>query len=164
MRENISRKDITNELKEAVADYLVKRVFAEVTTEAVEKIQSANLARNPLPGGKCHPKPITDPDKSYCCEDEKALLAYYRENDRLEREAGLKPDTMKLDYCPALVARTEQTEAEWRLVDEMARILESGYKPGKFNNLLMCEPNGKGLERRQEFIDCVVGLVLSLDK
>lgn len=73
------------------------------------------------------------------------------------RAAGIKPDSMSLDYCPALVAEDELRKARRELVDlagqpinvSADRILSSGVN---------WEANYK------KFLDLVIGAILALDK
>lgn len=165
MKENLTPEDVTQELIDAVAAYLVLRAKAEVVREQVDTVQRQVLTDVLL----CNDlevefglvrERVTEPDKVYLSQDESALNSYYGAIDTKLRELGIKPADMQLDYCPALVAEYEQTKAEWVLVDEAAKVLGTYEEPGQFNAALLSAKNG--LETRQKFIDLTVGLVLAL--
>jgi len=168
MRTNLTRNDVTQELIDLVTEYLARRVIAEVTRQEVDAVQRDVLqdivvmstAREHPHGRSLPSKRITDPDLTYLCRDESAMTTYYQAIDTKLREAGIKPDDMELDYCPALVAECNQVEAEWAILDEAAKMLDIHTGKGELNSGLLCCKNG--LETRQEFIDLTVSLVLSL--
>jgi len=160
MRTDLAPSDITPELRQAVAVYLDARVFAEVTREAVDEIQRAILTEMVLVDGTERERGrITDPKRTWMCRDDEVLHRYYAEVDKRLRAAGLKPDEMEADYCPALVAEDKQRKAEWAIFDTASTMLEMELSGQELNSGLLCMK--KGLEKRQEFIDLTVGLVLS---
>ena len=169
MLTSFTKKDITQEMIVAVTNYINKRAFAETMTAEVSAIQKDILANeialyNDLEtkrsrfGHTAQKQRITDSKHTYLSEDEEVIQKYYKLCDSRLRESGLKPADMEFDYCPMLVARTEQTKAEWGIMDAAAKMLKL-YMSGKdLNNGLLC----KGLEARQEFIDLSCNLVMSL--
>lgn len=159
----LTLEDVTQEVKEAVRLYLEKHAIAEETRARVDVIQRQILAEEV----KLYANPdglrIFDPEETYLSDDEEAWQRYQELCDAKEREGGIKPPEMELDYCPALVAEREQLEAEWVIMDAAAVMLKLEFDGRKLNNLLLCEQNGKGLERRQKFIDTVVALVIAIE-
>ena len=158
----MTREDITPFLKKGVRAYLKTRAYAETMRKAVDKIEREVLQESPLPGPENRPgnrrkysETITEPNEVYLCEDEEALKKYYQKVNLREREAGLKPDDMADDYCPALVAENLQSDIERLVINEMAYII--GEDRGFFNKLL-----NAGLTQYQQFIDLTVGLVVNL--
>lgn len=162
MRTNLSQNDVTPDLIVAVYAYIAARAHAELLREDVDKVDRELLAENPLPNtaGHGHDKWITEPKYTYLCEDEDALERYYAERDARLRAAGLKPDGMPHDYCPALVAEHEQLKAERLLIKQAGQMLEI-EDPEDLSNLLLCQPDG--LAKRQEFIDLTASLVVTLN-
>jgi hypothetical protein len=165
VKENPTPQDVTQELIDTVAAYLVLRTKAEVIREQVDTVQRQVLAGITLYNDLeiehgLDRERITKPNRVYLSQDETALGGYYKAIDAKLRELGIKPADMQLDYCPALVAEHEQAKAEWALIDEAAKMLDTYEGPGQFNNALLSTQNG--LETRQKFIDLIVGLVLAL--
>lgn len=166
MKTNLTKNDVTEELKECVVNYLAARVFAEVTREAVDRVQAAILADDIVlmsDEARFHarhrsPGRILDPSQTWLGSD-KQMPEYYRLCDEKLRAAGLKPDAMKFDFCPGLVAERNRTRAIWALFDEAAIMLDFEGGGKELNNRLLC----LGMEKRQEMTDCLVGLVLSLE-
>lgn len=166
MKENLTAEDITQGLIDAVTTYLARRAKAEIIREEVGEVEREVLANAPLYNDLevrhgLERKRIVKPGRVYLSEDETALSVYYGAVDLALRKAGIKPDDMEPDHCPALVAERAQTEAEWALLDEAAKMLGVYEKPGSLNGSLLCMKNG--LKERQRFIDLVVGLVLALE-
>ena len=162
IRTNLKPEDVPQALIDKVVDYLALRAMAEVTRQEVDKVQRAVLAEFAIMGIREHngSERITDPNRTYLCNNEADLDWYYRVVDARLRLAGLKPDDMDRDYCPALVAEDRQRKAEWAIIDEAAQMLGVLEGKGEFNSALLCAKDG--LQKRQEFIDLTVGLVLSL--
>jgi len=164
MKHNLTRKDVTQEVIQAGYAYLAAKAATQVITETVRPIHVKVFAGfefyNDLSvehGAKR--ERITDPDALYLSLDETGVNAYYAAVDQALRVAGLKPTDMPVEHCPILVAEHEQTKAERVLIEAAARML--GYhNPQDFNNLLLCQEHG--LERRNDFIELVVKLVVNL--
>ena len=164
MKKHLTRKDVTPELIQAGYAYIAAKAAAQTVTEAVRPIQRKVLADfefyNDLSveHGAARER-ITDPDALYLSEDEDGLLFYYTTVDIALRQAGLKPQDMPIEHCPILVAEHKQTQAEWRLIAEAARMLGDD-NPDEFNNRLLCQKDG--LEKRREFIELTAKLVVNL--
>lgn len=144
-----------------VRSYLLARAYAETMRARVDEIQRAILEECPLPvdpewlertPGWFSSVTITEPKHSYLGTDE-ACADYYAECNARERAAGLKPDDMPDDRCPALVAESMLTDAENALIEE------SGRPFGVTNHKLLC--CRKGLETRQRWIDLITSLIVS---
>lgn len=167
MKTNLTRNDVTQELIDLVTEYLARRVIAEVTRKEVGVVQRDVLqnlvvmstAREHPHGRSILAERITDPSLTYLCRDDEAMVKYYQEVDSRLRVANLKPSSMGLDYCPALVAEDNQRKAEWAILEEAAKMLDTHTGTGKLNTALLCFG---GMAKRQEFLDLTVGLVLSL--
>jgi len=168
MRTNLTASDVTQELVDLVTEYLAMRVIAEVTRQEVDKVQREILqdiilmsTPHEYPHGRSQaPERITDPKRTYRCEDDATTQAYWNAVDARLRAEGIKPESMEADYCPALVAEDVQVKAEWAILDEAAKMLDTFTGKGEMNNALLCQKDG--LAKRQEFIDLTVGLVLNL--
>jgi hypothetical protein len=85
---------------------------------------------------------------------------YYERLNQIHLAAGFA-DAAK-GYCPALVAETLQTEAEWALI-----LAAEQFFPGVTNDRLLCgitRADGSrecGLETRNRYIDLQIGLVVN---
>lgn len=149
----IQLQDIaTQEVKSYVNAYLMAQIRAETIREKVNVIQRDILSESPLSPGelaaKCkHTEPITDPKYIYLCDDQAQLADYFAEASKREREAGLKPDEMPDEHCPALVAEHFQTEVENMLIKAAGKPLGIDHLYG---------------ELRKRFLDLVVRLVVNL--
>lgn len=160
---NLTAKDVTPAVKSAVNAYLMARARAEVLRSKVDKIHRQILTEiefyNDLEveHGKAKER-ITEPKYTYLCEDKAALERYFLESDKRERLAGLKPDDMPVDHCPACTAEWEQTQIEWLMLDCASEMLHMDIDGQELNHRLLC----KGLETRQQFIDLIVKLVINL--
>ena len=133
--------------------YLAARVAAEAMREQVDALRTPLLTEIELYADLSDGRRITAPRDYWLSEDNAALARYYQECDRREKAAGLKPDDMPVDSCPALVLEEAQLAAEHEL------ITASGAPFGIDNDKLLCGPDGLG--RRQKWLDLVVGLVLA---
>lgn len=159
----MTTKDVTLAVKSSVNAYLMARAYAETMRDCVDKIQSDILAECPLSNDLeqkrgLAARQITDPKQAYLCTNEDWLQDYYQETDKRLREARRKPDDMPINHCPALVAECLQTDTEWILLDCASDMLAMDFDGQELNHRLLC----KGLDKRQEFIDLVVGLVVNL--
>jgi len=151
-------EDITPELVEAVDLYLRTRAFAETTRKAVDRVQREILAASPLSNDweQRHGEPprlITEPSEAYLCTDEAAMAQYYQRCDSRLRRAGLKPEDMPFENCPALVAESVASGAVRVLVIAAMPLIDGDDKLAR---RILLQHTGK----RQRFIDLVVGLVL----
>lgn len=159
----LTKQDVTQSVKSSVSVYLMTRAYAETMRERVAKIQSGVLAECPLSNDLeqkrgLTARQITDPKQAYLCTNEDWLQDYYQETDKRLREARHKPDDMPKDHCPALVAENLQTETERILLDCASDMMKMDFDGQELNHRLLC----KGMDKRQKFIDLVVGLVVNL--
>ena len=164
MKIKLTEQDITPDL--LAAGYLVlsmtvraKAMRAEVDIVQYEVIKGFDF-RDDLVARHIgrDPEPITRPQDLYLSEDEEAVARYYVAVDLALRKAGLKPETMDQDHCPALVAEYAQLEAEWALLDVVANIMQLGFNGAELNNRLLSLHDG--LEQRRRFIDLLLSLVV----
>lgn len=164
----MNKKDVTPRFKSLVHSLISKTEHAKMMRKEVDKIQRKALQQIELYNdldvkleGQ-ERKRIFDPDMVYLSQDKEGIQAYDELCDQLERNAGLKPDNMEFDYCPALVAERKRTEAEWDVFNEMSKIIDLGYEDGELNNKLLCGTEEKqGLELRKEFLDLCIKLVVN---
>lgn len=173
MKDRLTIQDVTPEVQNAVHELITSMAIAKTMRAKVDAIQRTVLQDialyNDLEVELSGPRRlrvertrIYDPKHSYQSEDDAAINAYYAACDAAERAAGLKPDGMDLDHCPALVAEHEQLKAEWNVLDAAAVMLDLEFDGQELNNRLLCEKNGKGLEQRRQFLDLVIGAVVNL--
>jgi len=152
---DISKIRVTDDVRRAVAAYLVARAKAEVLREAVDAVFAEILAEREIYPAeewrKCGDVGrILDHDRLSWSElhDFNAVIA---EASCIERERGIKPADMEEQYCPALVAEHAQLEAEWA-------ILKAGFA-------MIGSPadDWKRLygDKRAQFLDLVVRLVVN---
>lgn len=150
---------ITPAMNSAANAYLMARTYAEIMREKVDKVEREILIEAPLTNGYetkhgKSPRPITEPKDVYLCNDELLLQDYYAEVNKRERAAGLKPDNMPDEFCPALIAENAQIKAEQILIDVTAEML--GEKDN-FRQKLLCA----GLKKYHQFIDLAMKLIAS---
>jgi hypothetical protein len=150
---------LTPALTSYVSAYLMSRAYAETMRQRVDAIERAILTECPIYADtdrRCStgtPEQIFSGKDLWLCSDEALCADFYAEANKRERAAGLKPDSMPDDHCPALVAEHLQLQMEWKLIDE------SGRPFGVNSGNIMCCSNG--LENRQKWIDLVVGFVVN---
>lgn len=165
MKTNLKPSDVTTELIMAVYTYVGKRAIAETMRAEVDKVTTQLLTDIELysEGNNYRSsKRIFNPSDTWLCRDDEVMETFYTEIDNRLKEVGLKPDDMERDFCPALVAEHEQIKAEWQMLTEVAKMLELDMTGNDLNNQLLCQKDG--LNKRREFIDMTVGLVLNLNK
>ena len=145
------------ELRPMVDAYLLARVHAEVLREKVDAICRQVLAEAPLKvsaknAERGMPELITEPNRAWLADlDSPEMQDYDAECDKRLRAAGLKPESMPADHCPALVAERIKVEAEWLLLETAWQAIgQSG-------------DGWKGLygDNRKKFLDLCVGLVVN---
>lgn len=141
---------LTHEVKSCVNAYLMARAYAETMRERINAIYRDILTECPIYETRSG-KPILDPERLYLCEDDALVRDAWDEANKRERAAGIKPDLMPDEHCPALAAEFMQTKAENMLIKA------SGAPFGVTNNSLLCA----GLGKRQKWIDLIVSLVVS---
>lgn len=133
---------------------LLATAHATVMREKVGAIQRGILAEMPLINDMEHSHKgelITDPALVYLCNDKAACTAYDAECDRRERAAGVKPDDMPTEHCPALVAEDMQRQAERSI------LASSGELFGIDADCLY-------LEKRKQWLGLVLGVCVKYMK
>ena len=163
MKTKLTQSDITPAMKSAVTAYLLAKAHAQVMREEVDKIERAVLEECPLTNGLevehgQPPRKITDPKDVWLCDDDNTLEEYYQDVDHRLREAGLKPESMPREHCPALVAEDMETKAKWLICDASADMMDLEYDGKELNSRLL----SRGLDEYQRFIDLNAKLVVNL--
>lgn len=144
---------VTPEVKSLVNAYLLQRAFAETLREKVDAVYREILTEIPVYADTYgRDRQILKSGDLYLCSDDVLCEKIYAEGNKRLRALKLKPDDMPDGYCPALVAEDQQVKVETALIDA------AGAKIGIDSHKLLCA----GLKTRQEFIDLVVKLVISL--
>lgn len=105
--------------------YCALKVIAEDLRAAVDKVQRRLLLDEcplfkDLDGGDR----IIDPKDYWLSQDEAACKAYYAAQDRELRAAGIKPDDMDDQFCPALVAEHNVIKARLAIIDALAPLVD----------------------------------------
>lgn len=142
---------VTPEVKSLVNAYLLQRALAETMREKVDAVYREILTEIPVYAEDRGDRVYTY-QLLYLCSDDALCEKIYAEGNKRLRALKLKPDDMPDGYCPALVAEDKQVKIETALIDA------AGAKFGIDSDKLLCA----GLKTRQEFIDLVVKLVVSL--
>jgi hypothetical protein len=145
----------TDTVASCVRAYLLARVFAETKRAQIDAIKQDILSTavyNSDDSVDClRGQRVTSPGEDWTMAPEE-FADYIAEVNKRAREQGVKPDDMPDSHCPALVAEHLQVYTENLLIEE------SGKPFGVTNDGLLCCQGG--LEKRQRWIDLVVGLVL----
>jgi len=163
MNNNLSPDDVTPAVKSAACAVFMARAYAETIRASVTEIETAILAETPLyvSDKKRHarePERITDPSLVWLCDlDSAEYRDHLAETQKRVRAAGLTPDDMPDDYCPACVAECVQRDAEHLLIEAAAEML-GAPDPKAFRHKLLCS----GMQKYRKFIDLLCGLVVSL--
>ena len=106
------------------------------------------------------PDPITEPKHAFLMDEVDAADYHAECQARIQKlysPKSLAAMGWKPGYCPALIAEHLQVQTEWLLIEAGGRMMGVD-KPEEMNNSLLC----LGLEKRREFIDLLVGLVVNL--
>jgi hypothetical protein len=159
MLENFTPASITQELIEAVADYLVAKAKAQVLREQVDEIQNEIFKSFEFYDSESNEK-IESPKWIYCSDDDEGAKQFYKACHEAEVKAGVKPLNMDPDFCPALVAENEITKTEKRICNESAKVLKMGFDGEELFNRLLCA----GLGKYNQWIELVAGLTLASAK
>lgn len=162
---NITKANITTALKTTVNAVLIAKASAKLMRSEVDKIQRAVLQECPLnlaaewkaSGRANYPLKITEPKHAYLGDDAE-FKDFAAECGKRERAAGLKPDSMPDDHCPALVAEDIERQAIALLIDEAAVSLGFDMSGPDLRHKLLC----LGLDQYNRFVDLVIGLVVNL--
>jgi len=166
MKEKLTPEDVTQGMVSAVNAYLLARTLAEVKREEVDKVYAEVLAEIPIYKDLVGPRSgeklgnderITTNKDMYLSEDEAACRRIYDEMDKRLKAAGIKPQDMETDYCPALVAEDLQRQAEWLVIDTTAGEMLEEADPEEFRHKLLCA----GLEKYHQFTDLCIKLVVN---
>ena len=147
-------------LRKNVDALLMATALAEVERERIDEIARAELASQIYTGRNPH-RPemakgfrITEPKDAWHMCDHDAQQYYAKLNATYVRLGYKLPSP---SHCPALMAETVKTKAEWALI---AAALE--FFPTCDNDTLLCGTKDKGgLELRQEYLDLLIGLVVN---
>lgn len=163
MKLSFKQSDISPAMVSAVNALLMAKARAQLIRQQVDTVERAVLEQCPLTNGLEveHGEParkIIEPRHVYLCTDRPLLDEYYGEVSHRLRKEGIKPDTMPDEHCPALVAENLELECEWLLLDVAAEIMDFREGGKELNHRLLC----LGLEKRAEFIDLWVKLVVNL--
>lgn len=161
---NITKSNITPALKTIVNAVLIAKASAKLMRSEVDKIQRAVLQECPLNladewkarGRADRPLKITEPKDTYLSNDAE-FADYSAECSKRERAAGLKPESMPEDHCPALVAEDIERQAVALLIDEAAASLGLDMSGADLRQKLFC----LGLDQYNRFVDLVIGLVVN---
>lgn len=156
---------ITQAVKSSVNAYLMARTHAEVHRARVDKIQRFLLNDTPyyanpdLVSRREMPERITDPKNTFLMTDDESA-DYLTDLKHELIKAGYNIKSIKSEpehsyQCPALVAESLQNTTERLLIDSAAEMLG---ETDDFHLRLLCA----GLGKRQQFIDLVVKLVVSM--
>lgn len=149
----------TREVKELVSAALLVRAHAELVREKVDEIHREILIECPIYANQFgRTDQILTSSDLYLTNDDGARQDFYDEADKRTRAAGLKPDDMPRDFCPALVAEQLRRDAERRIILAVAGSLTKEQTPEEFFNGLLC----LGIDKFRRFIDLVIGLVVNL--
>lgn len=167
MKENLTIKDVTPDVKYAVRGFLTARhkavaMRAKVDMHARDLMREEAFYNDLEVEHGMERQRIFDPARIYLYQDEALMQRYYAGLDARLRCNGLKPDDMDFDHCPALVLEHEQLKAEWALLSAAAEMLGLEMDGREFNNALLCQRDG--LEKRREFIELTVKMVVGLEE
>ena len=147
----------TPEMHDLVKAYLIARAYAETVREAVSKVYNQILQDIPVYSsdefGEAVER-IYDHEKLYRSRGD--LDHIYDEMDKRLRAAGLKPESMERDFCPALVAEDELRKIKHQLVNTSGKPLNVTV------DKLLCQPDG--LKMYDKWIDLVVGAIVNSPK
>jgi hypothetical protein len=135
-----------------VNSYLLQRAYTEITREQVDLVYAAIL--NEIPAYATLDQTnerITKSSDLYLCEDNELCARIYDEADKRLKAAGIKPQDMHHDYCPALVAEDELRKIVRVLVDT------SGKPMGVSADRLLCT----GMKQYDKWVDLVIGVVIN---
>lgn len=153
-------KKIAEALTPHVKTLLVATAFAQCERERVDKIQRKVLADQIFHGRKHISRDeevqyrVTEPRESYHM-DELSAKRYHDTLNAIHVANGYAKAAE--GYCPALVAETLQTEAEWAVIEAA-----QAFFPDISNNRLLCGTKDLGgLELRKKWLDLCIGLVVN---
>jgi hypothetical protein len=168
MKTEPTTANVPESLKKAVRLYLIARANAELRRAEVDTIERQLLADGQYRpsrksveryGEKC--QVITEPKNSWKMEDSDHQTYLLGVRARLEA-AGYRIEQTEGDppysfYCPACCAESQQREAECLVILCAGAWL--GIPKERADRLSMA---GYGLDKRKEFLDLAVSLVVAL--
>jgi hypothetical protein len=168
---NLTKDMITDDLKASVKTWLLAKAFCDLMAEKVNEIACMVLTTeielyNDLEVEHKETDQkirIVSKNDTWLTRDETEFTRYIKVMDDETRKAGLKPDDMPLEHCPLLVAENQLIKADWLIIEsafDMLGLAEEHEDYREFGDLLLCQKNG--LEKRKQFIDLCVGLVVNL--
>ncbi len=129
-------------LRPHVDTLLLATAHAQLERERVDKVQ-----RRVLDSMGYEKVPLRD---TYTLPDAVAA-AYFERLNAIHLADGFAKAAE--GHCPALTAETTKTEAEWALIKAA-----EAFFPGTTNNRLLCA----GLDKRQRYLDLLIGLVVNM--
>lgn len=156
---NFSKANITQELVDAVYDYVEARGDAEVMASLIKPVEKRLLENQFEFYAKRGNERITESGRLYLSDDEDGIKKFYLELDNRLKAVGIKPDYMIADRCPLLVAKREQLDKENILIKLAAQMLEVD-DPEKLAHSILCQR--QGLQKRQDFVEATIDLVMSI--
>lgn len=124
--DTVKKAVINPEVFSLVGSYLLARTNAELVREQVDKIETEVLENYPIystPRRGEKSERIYLGRYLYLSDDEQACNQAYELFDKAERAAGLKPDDMSVDHCPALVAELLLSDVENAILESVAPAL-----------------------------------------
>ena len=147
---------VASTLMPHVNNYLMTRALAEIERENIDKIQRRVLKEGQYVGRRRQHDGswgkdfrIVDPkDTRFMIKGDSE--AYYARLHDIYTSMGYK--LKSVGYCPACIAETLQTEAEWALLAAAEE-----FFPEASNDNLLCA----GLEVREQYIDLLCRLVVN---
>lgn len=128
----------------------VDKVYTEILTEPQFAIYNDMEIRQERATEK---RLITDSSKMYLSDDEETCKAIYIEADKRLKALGIKPQEMKTEFCPALVANDQLNKAQRALIESVGQMLD---QPDNFFDLLL-----RNYSKFNEFVDLSVKMVLA---
>ena len=146
-------KEINNEIKTCVFSLMTARAFSVTMRRAVAKVHRKILLETPIYANQFdETKQIVSSKNLYLTDDDTACNNFYVESDIILKNAGIKPDDMGVEFCPALVAERLVTLNENLLIEACVPVFrvsrEQLYK----------------IDLRNKFINLVCKLVISLKR
>lgn len=149
--------------KSLVAAYLVQRATAETLRAKIDAIYREVLTERPVyiaEEWRDRPRIAGNPDEWRITEQSRTYLAsdddcqiIWQEVDKRARAAGIKPDTMTVEYCPASVAESELCDCKLRLAKHAAQMIGMDFDRLRYR-----------LEMYNKFIDLIVGAALASER
>lgn len=146
---------ISNELKQAVANYIAARAIAETLREKVDAVyreilKDVAIYEDLHEHTNCFR--ITEHAKMWLSKDDDACEKIWHEADRRMKDSGLKPADMDVHTCPALVAESKVIDYKWEVVRQGCKHIG---KPVEFAENIFAALEDK------KFVELIVKMVLA---